>query len=115
MYNFVKLQLSQLANLTCMWCKKVVLVHQHTQFYYKITNATYMFMQNRGFGCTNIFQSNNQSHKCNMYVVQNGVWVHHILQNIIEICIALYNNIIKPQIIYNDRVQQVQSNIKQYK
>jgi hypothetical protein len=49
-----------------------------------------------------------------MYVVQNSVWVHHILKNIIEIHIALYNNIIKPQIIYNDGVHQVQSNIKPY-
>ena len=42
-----------------------------------------------GLGGTNIFQFNNQSHKCNMYVVQKGFGCTNILPNIIESHIAL--------------------------
>jgi predicted ATPase len=73
-----------------MWCKIVVWVHQHTQIYYVTTSVTYMLVQSRGFGGTNLYQTiiNNESHK---YVCgAKGNLAHHILQKyIIELSMLL--------------------------
>jgi hypothetical protein len=62
MNNFVKLQLSQPNKFNLCVMLKCGLVHLHTQFYYKITNVTYMLVQNRGHQHITIIIL---SHKCN--------------------------------------------------